>query len=261
MTPGERSARRQRRWRLVLARRDAVPASLRRFMATARHRLGRRALLGLVATGLAIVLVVAGLVVLYRTPVLAVRQIRVTGTTVLAAGTVRAAARVPDGTPLAAVDLSAVRRRVESLPPVRVARVTRDWPHTLAVAVTERTAVAAVPHGSAYRLIDRTGLPFRTVDDRPAALPVAVLSHPGPHDATTTAVLTVLAALTPALRSRLVRVAAPRPTRIRLILHNGPTIVWGDSSYSHRKAAAATALLGKHANTIDVSAPDLVVVR
>lgn len=261
MTPGERPGRR-RHWRLVLARRDAVPGSLRRFMASARRRLvGRRAVLGFVAAGLTLVLAVAGLIVVYRTSVFAVRQISVTGTRVLAAGTVRAAAGVPDGVPLASVDLSAVRRRVEALLPVRVAQVTRDWPHTLAVAVTERTPVAAVPHGSGYRLIDRTGLPFRTVADRPAHLLVAELATPGTHDAATTAVLTVLSALTPTLRSRLVRIAAPRPTRIRLTLHNGPTIVWGDSSSSRRKAAAATALLGKHASTIDVSAPDLVVVR
>lgn len=253
------AARPRRRWRLVLARRAALPALLRRLYARARrHR--SRVLASLGAGVLVLALVVTALVVVYQTSVFAVRDVRVDGTRTLAAD-VRTAAAVRPGTPLADVDLAAAARRVRALPPVRTAEVRRDWPHTVVVTVTERTPAAAVPHGRTVLLVDAGGVAFRTVATAPRGLPTVVVAHPGPADESTRAALTVLGALTPTLRAKLRRVEVPRPTRVTLHLTDGRTVVWGDSSRSTRKAAAATALLHEDGDTIDVSAPDLVTVR
>ncbi len=248
------------RWRLVLARPEAVPASLRHVMARARRHRFRSSAPLLVSLLVVLVLVVAMLVV-YRTSLLAVRDVQILGAGTVPAQEVREAAAVPAGVPLASVDLTAVERRVDRLPEVRTARVERDWPHSVRVTVTERTAVAAVPTGTRYRLVDRGGVVFRTTSSRPAGLPVMVVSRPGSTNAATRSALQVLANLTPGLRTRLVRLEAPRSTRIRLVLRAGRMVIWGDSSRSARKAAAATALLGRPGHTIDVSAPDLVTVR
>ncbi len=248
------------RWRLVLARPEAVPASLRHVMARARrHRL--RSSVPLLVSVLVVLALVVAMLVVYRTSVLAVRDVRVLGAGSVPAEDIRRAAAVPAGVPLASVDLTAVARRVDRLPQVRSARVTRDWPHSVLVTVTARTAVAAVPLGARYQLVDRGGVVFRTMSSRPAGLPLLVVSRPGPDSSATRSALQVLANLTTQLRTRLVRLEAPRSTRIRLVLRAGRTVVWGDSSHSARKAAAATALLGRSGHTIDVSAPDLVTVR
>jgi cell division protein FtsQ len=258
--PGDRS----RRWRLVRARGDALPASLRRFTFLAGHYAMLRWLVPLVAVG-AVVLVIGSLVIVYQTSLFAVTTVRVAGAgSQLPAADVEKRAGISEGTALASVDLDAVRDRVAGLPAVKSVSVDTDWPHTVVIRVTARTPVAALPAsstGSGYRLIDASGIVFGRTPAVPAGLPTLVVSRPGPRDESTRAALQVLSSLTPQLRQRLVRVEASRPTRVRLALTGGLTIVWGDSDDSAKKAEVATALLSRPGSVIDVSAPDLVTMR
>jgi cell division protein FtsQ len=249
-----------RTWRLVRADSDAVPPSVRRFMARARQRKLRAALPWAVVAG---VLALAGVLtwVVYGTAVLGVRTIRVVGAEVLTPLEVRAAAAVADRQPLAGVDLGDVTSRVEALPPVDRAVVSRRWPHTIVIEVVERTPVAAVPAGQAFRLVDDEGVPFRDVREAPAGLPVARVAAPGPSDADTRAALTVLASLTDELREQLTEISVEGPARIKLTLAKGRAVVWGDDTQNETKAKVATSLLARKGDVIDVSAPDVVTIR
>ena len=249
-----------RNWRLVRADTDAVPSSVRRFMARARQRRLRAALPWAVGAG---VVLVVGLLVwmVYGTSLLGVREVRVEGTDVLTPLQVQQAAAVPDRAPLARVDLGAVRDRVQALAPVDRAVVSRGWPVTLVIKVIERAPVAAVPVDRRFQLIDRDGVAYRVVERRPAGLPLARLATPGPGDVNTRAALTVLAALTPDLRAQLVAITVEAPARIRLALRGGRTVIWGDDTSSGTKAQVATALLRRSGDTIDVSAPEVVTIR
>lgn len=199
--------------------------------------------------------------VLYGTALLGVRAVRVQGNALVTADQVRAAARVPSGAALASLDLRAVAARVRQLPPVRDAKVTRDWPSTVVIQITERVPVAAVPRPDhRYDLIDAAAVVFATASTR-GALPEVRLSTPGPGDPTTRAALQVLASLTPTLRARMTALVATAPTRIRLELADSREIIWGDSSQGSTKAAVATSLLSRPGQVIDVSAPDVVTVR
>jgi cell division protein FtsQ len=249
-----------RNWRLVRADTDAVPLSVRRFMARARQRRLRAVLPWAVGAGAVLVVGVLAWVV-FGTSVLGVRNVRVIGTESLTAAQVADAAAVPMKEPLARVDLDGVRARVEGLPAVDRALVSRRWPATVVVHVLERTPVAAVPAGGQFTLIDGEGVAFRTVPRRPAGLPLARLAAPGPGDVNTRAALTVLASLTAELRAQLVAISVEAPARIKLILHSDRTVVWGDDTASGTKAQVATALLRRKGNTIDVSAPDVVTIR
>lgn len=249
-----------RRWRLVRARSDAIPASVRRFNQRARQRRRQAARPWLVAL---VAVLLAALVwgVVYHTPLLGVRTVTVNGNSLVTADEVRAAAGVPRGTPLASVSLGDVGRRVGVLAPVRRATVTRDWPSTLVINVTERTAVAALARADKrFDLIDAAGVVFHTVPAQPD-LPLVRLAHPGPTDPSTRAALTVLAALTSPLRAQLLTLVVDAPTRIRLDLKDDRQIIWGDSSDSDVKARAAAALLSRSGSVIDVSAPSFVTVR
>jgi cell division protein FtsQ len=249
-----------RNWRLVRADKDAVPSSARRFMARARQRRLRAALPWAVGAG---VLLVLGLLtwMVYGTSVLGVRDVRIEGTAVLTPLQVQQAAAVPMSKPLARIDLGRVQRRVEGLAPVERAIVSRSWPATVVVKVIERRPVAAVPVGKEFQLIDAEGVAYRTVDRAPAGLPLAQLAAPGEGDVNTHSALTVLASLTPQLRTQLVKISVVGPARISLVLRKDRTVIWGDDTASPRKAQVATALLRQKGDTIDVSAPDVVTIR
>jgi cell division protein FtsQ len=250
-----------RNWRLVRADTDAVPSSVRRFMARARRRRIDAARPWAIGAG---VLVVAAILlwIVYGTAVLGVRQVSVVGTGFLTPAQVQQAAAVPMRKPLARVDLDEVRSRVQALAPVDRAVVSRGWPGTIKIEVIERTPVAAVPHGAGqWVLIDGQGVAYRTVTQMPAGLPVAQLAAPGPGDLNTRSALTVLGALTEDLRDQLVGITVRAPAQISLQLRNDRTVVWGDDTDSPKKAQVATVLLKRKGDTIDVSAPDVVTIR
>ncbi|SCF41580.1 cell division protein FtsQ/DivIB [Micromonospora mirobrigensis] len=249
-----------RRWQLVRAGTDAVPPSTRRFMARARRRRMRAALPWAVVAG---VLALAGLVAwtVLGTGLFGVREVRVEGAKLVTPVQVRDAAAVPDGVPLARVDLAGVARRIGALAPVEHASVRRDWPGALVVRVVERRPVAVVPQGDRFAVVDRAGVVFLSPAEQPAGLPLLRVARPGPEDPDTRAGLTVLAALTPPLRAALREVDVDGLARISLRLADDRTVVWGDSSRGTDKARVAAALLGREADTIDVSAPDVVTFK
>jgi cell division protein FtsQ len=247
-------------WRLVRARRDAVPDSVRLFSQRIRRRRLRAAMPWLI--GLGVVAVLAGATaVVFATPLLGVAEVRVTGARLLSPGEVRAAAGVGRGTPLIRVDTRAVGRRVGKLPPVARATVTRRWPRVLVVRVVERVPSATVPLGDRYAVVDRTGVVFDWTASRSPALPVLKVSTPGGTDPATRAGLTVLGALPPALRDQLVDLVADAPARIRLELRGGREIVWGDATENDAKVRVALALLPGDQPVIDVSAPTVIPTR
>jgi cell division protein FtsQ len=249
-------------WRLVRARGVGVPASVRRFAKRARRRRLRAAAPWLIGLGV-LLLVGLGLGLVYFTGVLAVSRVLVSGAVVSTPDEIRAAAAVSSGTPLATVNLGRVERGVlQRVPAVRQARVSRVWPDTLIIRVVERTAVAVVPvPAGGFVGVDDSGTAFLPLDSRPPDLPLLRLDSPGPHDATTRAALTVLDALPPALRTPLAQLVAEAPTRIRLELTDGRTVVWGDATENEEKVNVGLSLLNGPGKVIDVSAPRVVTVR
>lgn len=248
-----------RRWRLVRAGRDAVPPSVRRFMARAR----RRRLRALAPWGMAFLVLVVGALAAWAvlgTSLFGVESVRVTGVSILGTQDVLAAAAIAPGTPLMKVDTDRVRDRVAALPAAAEVRVSRDWPAGITIAVTERTAVAAVPRDGAYVLIDHTGVVFLTSADRPADLPLLRVADPGPGNTETQSGLAVLSVLSEQLRDQLVALVVEAPARIRLELRRGRTVLWGDTSDGDMKARVATALLARSGKTIDVTAPEVVTI-
>ncbi|GAA1523263.1 hypothetical protein GCM10009827_044570 [Dactylosporangium maewongense] len=250
-----------RGWRLVLAPRSApAGSSQRRFAQRARRHRLRVVLSWLV--GLGVVALLGGAVaVVYATPVFGVHGIRVTGVSALTAQDVRDAAGVATGTPLARLDLAAVERRVRTLKPVRTVTASKDYPRTLVLAVRERTGIAVVPAALGFVLLDADGVAFLPVGSAPAGLPVVRLAAPAPGDPATRAALTVLAALPPWLRSQMVALAADAPTRVRLELTEGRTVVWGDATQNEAKVRVLQVTKILPDKTLDVSAPGVVLER
>jgi cell division protein FtsQ len=218
----------------------------------------RRAL-GL-AAALATLLGAGGWVVGW-TSLLGVRTVAVTGVRTVPAGDVLAAAAVARGEPLARVNTGAVARRVGAIPGVARVAVTRSWPCTVRIAVTERRGVAVVSRAGTSWLVDGGGTVFQRLETVPAGLPRLEVRDVGPDDPATRAGLSALAALAPAVRAQVRVVTAGTPEAVRLRLSGGRTVVWGDTGDAAAKAQAMRALLGRPGRTYDVSTPEVVTVR
>ncbi|MCA9676492.1 MAG: FtsQ-type POTRA domain-containing protein, partial [Myxococcales bacterium] len=110
---------------------------------------------GAVGTGLW-----AGYRFVTTSPRFAVTSIEVTGTHELSADEIRARIPLALGENVFRADLDAVEARLEAEPWIADADVSRHLPHTISIAITERTAAAVVDLGGLY-LAGADGVPFK----------------------------------------------------------------------------------------------------
>jgi cell division protein FtsQ len=190
-----------------------------------------------------------------------VNQIDVVGTTQLNPALIRAASGIEIGQPLLAVRADDVRRRLSAVPLLASVEVTRDWPNTVQLSVTERTPVALAASAAGPQLVDSTGLPYERAPKPAPRLPRLAADRVTPGDPDTEAGLAVLAALNPAVRDELQVIEVAGPTQITLRLAGNKQVRWGSSDDSVRKAAVLAALLTQPGTIYDVTAPDLPTIR
>jgi cell division protein FtsQ len=182
---------------------------------------------------------------------------------------VREAAGIQEGTPLLRVDVDAAETRVARLPQVASVEVTRGWPDSVVVTVVERKPVAVVGERGQRSLVDAEGVLFDTVTgDAPDGVVPLDVATPGPEDPATLAGIAALSSLPAAVRKEVASAAAASADDISLTLTDGTVVRWGDASESGEKSAALVGILEQisdenlePAGTIDVSAPDAVVLR
>lgn len=213
----------------------------------------------ILVASLCVVLVVAGLWVVFFSSLLTATSLRVEGAGLSLSGKVRHAARMPEGTPLARVDLAAIRARVESLAPVESATVSRSWPHTVKVTVVRRKAVAVVDRGSGLQLLDRYGVVFghvRQAGDRPLIKTSATTGSEALAGAGV-----VAGSLPRSLAKQVDYIELRSADDIELSLHNGQRVMWGSAADSRQKAAVARVLLRKKVSMVDVSVPGRPATR
>lgn len=214
------------------------------------------------AAGVVVLVAILGWLVFYSSA-FGVRNIDVRGTQTLSSATVREVLAIPDGTPLARVDLAAAEAVLENISQIESARVTRDWPGTLVVQLTERSAVAAVDLGGTIWLVDRFGVLFAQVSAVPEGAVSLQVAQAGPDDRATAAAIEVIGALAPEIRAILLQVRAPSPTEIELQLTDDRTVIWGSAEDSMRKGQVLLGLLagGVLGSVYDVSSPTSAVLR
>lgn len=233
-------------------------------VARSRGRRRMRRIKGVLA---AICAVVWALVAL-RSPLLDVDRVHVVGTERVPEAEVRrAAATTATGTPMVEVDLGRAREGVAALPWVDEVRVTRMWPGSIRIVVSERHEVATVEHEDGWALLDAEGRVLAVVDARPdlPALPGERTAAPGRTlGADDRRALAVLADLPSALRAA-VEATDDGPDGLELVLDDGYRVVLGDGTDLAAKAEAAEAVRqhagdGGEACRIDVRVPTAPVL-
>ena len=231
-----------------------LPARL--YAARMRTR-SRRRRLTVTLTVTACLFALVGYLLLWHTALIAVRGVHVRGTKSVTAATVLTAAQIRTGSPMAALDTAAVAARIERIPQVASATVSRDWPGTVEISVVERVAAALVPDAAGYAIVDGGGVVFGQSAAVRSGLPVIDVSGAAEDAEVVPGALAALRALPAALDRRIASITATDPYAITLTLTDGTTVNWGGGGDAAQKAADLTALMrlgGAH--HYDVSAPN-----
>lgn len=217
---------------------------------------------GLLLAGLVVALASGMVWMALFSSVFAVRAVDVEGADLLSEGQVRALAGVPEGEPLARVDVQAVEGRLRALAPVYSVRVTRSWPDRIVVRLVERSAVATVHIGPDLRGIDAEGVVFRTFDARPRGLPL-IEARADVGDEAIREGAGVVTALPGPLRERVDRIEVRSVDHISLRLRGDSVVLWGSAERSDDKARVLSALLAARPDVrrYDVSTPGRPTTR
>jgi cell division protein FtsQ len=159
-----------------------------------------------------------------------------------------------------------LREEILAMNAVKNAQIARVWPDGLAVTLTSREPVAAVPQpGDVYALMDAEGVRVGTAQDVPDDLPsiVVSLAEDEAGRRAMDAALAVLGALPPKLAADIKTVSAATQDDVRTTLSDGRVIRWGSGAQVELKTKVAQALFTAEptATTIDVSSPALPVTH
>ena len=231
---------------------------------------GRRRL-HILATLAAVALATAAAFGISRTPLVDVDRISIGNAGADRSAEILQSAGLSIGMPMTSVDLEAAERSVASLPWVRSARVWRDWPATVRIAVEPRVPVAAVP-ASAGRtaLIDSHGYAIGWAPDAadPADVTRVFVPFAGRLGDIHTAAdgpLAVVAAIPDDLRAWVTTVTLDAGSeRLGLQLRGGAAVVLGEPDLLEDKMNAIRAVLAgtelECITEINVTMPDIATV-
>lgn len=224
--------------------------------------------------GVLLVASLAALLWIYTsTGVLNVKSVEVRGNEVLDADYLRSLSGITRDTHLLKMDVKAVESALLSEPYVAGVNVSRHYPNTVVLEVTERQPTGVIFQNGKYNLVDQEGMILESADARPPGLVEIrdlelVLLFPGMEisgmDFAT--VTSLLGSLPPALKEVATAVGL-RGGEGLYLEGRGTVVIYGESSdLSRKNVIALMALTGlvDHYGAIeyiDVSFPDHPVIK
>lgn len=200
---------------------------------------------------------------LTRTIGFSVDQVLVEGRVRTSPEQIRKALAVHKGQAIVGVDLEAARARVEALPWVRTAMISRRLPDTLFVRLIEREPLALWQKKGKLSLIDRSGtVILRDAGNAYADLPVVV----GPDAPRHAADLLRMLASEPALRKRVTAAVRVGGRRWNIVMTHGIEVLLPEENPERAWRILASAqrkhgLLDRDVVAVDLRLPDELIVR
>ncbi len=191
-----------------------------------------------------------------------VDEIVIEGVSTELEGEVREAADINKGKPLLEVDISSSSKRIEAIPWVREARISRSWGGTITIRVSTREPVAAFLSEEGWVVIDIEGRVLDKEDELPYDLlpieeEVGSLSIGEWAPEQVIPLIQVAGTISTELVGDVSSIKGGN--QIELLLFGGGKILFGDSSDIEEKALAAATILSQVDQSsvlhIDVRAP------
>ena len=227
-------------------------------------RRARRLVASLSFGSIAILMVLVGVATF--SPVLAIKEIYVTGTDRIKPELVLKALQSHIGTPLPLLDEQKVAESLASFALIESFSVTALAPNGLEVKISERQAISIVEIKGERWLFDPAGVrvaPAKSTD----TLPEILISEDPRNSQRYRNSIDVLLALPEDLLDKVEFIEARSKDDVQMSLRTSRNqrIVWGDSSDSVLKSKVLEALMLNHRKTqsvtFDVSSPNAPVVR
>ncbi len=213
----------------------------------------------LLPTVAAVVVVVIGLVLVSQ--LLTVKKVQVDGAVNQDSASVQDASGIDDGDRMAGVDTGSAASAVSTLPWVDTVTVSRSWPSTVKITVTEHTAVGVLDDGGTPVVVDSEGRQFLRDAQPEGATPMRVSSTD--QDAVTAAaeVLLALDHMDPGFRAGVTEIDAPASDSVTLKFGDDREVFWGTSDRADEKAEATRIVLTREGTRWNVSNPAQPSVR
>lgn len=247
--------------RAARERRKFERAEVRRFTRRARtRRLAIASVAGLVVTLIGLVLAAV------YSPLLALREIVIDGTSRVNAVEVQAALEEQMGTPLALLDFGKIETQLGAFPLIRSYVTETLPPGTLLIHIVERQPMASIQQGSQYLLVDPAGITIQESVERIPGVPLIDLAGADTSSDTFESVVEVLLALPAPLLAQVDTVTARTQDDVRMTFAGvGQQVSWGSADDSAEKAVLLAALIAQidpgRPGLFDVSAPSNGVFR
>lgn len=222
-----------------------------------------------------VLIVVFGSILIYRSNLLAVTSVTVSGVEHLTDQEVTQLAAVPDDSTLLRLDTEGICSRLEEHPWVQSASISRKFPHTITINVTERTPAAAVKINSKSIWVlstDGAWLSAATKEDwkayrRIVGVDTNMAAPVAGSEVTDEGVLNALAIFDQAsdrLNEQIKSISAASAVKTSLTLKGGVEVAFGVAEDMELKEADIWTLLDKHEGKIsyiNVRVPDRPTYR
>ncbi len=227
-----------------------------------RRQMAHRRVLALAFIMVVLAGIVWGITWLWQAPLFTIDTVDVTGEHRLGRADVLALAAIPSNATLLRLPKQEITARIEASPWVASVQISREFPHAVAIAVTERTPAALVDTGSegqwlasadGHWLVKRTNEPTGTlvpVQDVPNLRP---LPNRAVGSAELRNALAVIAGISPQTRSKTKYVSAATVEKTVLVLKNDVQIFVGSSEDIAKKDLIARGILSTEKNVVYIN--------
>ncbi|OFT83719.1 cell division protein FtsQ/DivIB [Corynebacterium sp. HMSC29G08] len=192
------------------------------------------------------------------TPVVPMRGINVHGNHALTQEYVQQLADIAPDTPMGRVDVRRAAQNIAADPWVETVTVSRDWPSSVDVEITEHVAVAFIAQHDGTHLIDSNGEDFLVAEPPPQA--IELVGAPVEDAEAMAAVVDIAASISERARNEIAAIDVA-PLNHVLRTNDGRTIVWGASEDNKNKSYALEAVLQMEGREFNITNPQLVTSR
>lgn len=223
--------------------------------------------------GVAVVIVAVLVAVIYFSSMLAIKNLRISGTDLLPQQRAENELTPLIDRPLPQVGDDTVNQLLAEEPAVDTVTVRAEPPDTLVVEVEEHPPVAMAPTSPAddgterFVLFNSVGTELKVLtaqEAEPYDLPVVASAEDVADEDLFNTITQVLGDLPEDVLAQVRSASGNSIDSVVLELHDGRTVLWGNAEQSEQKAAVLNALLGieeEGVSEFDVSTPDHPVTR